>query len=115
VSSCASNQLILQQLTNSTTILIDVDNGGYKKKGIKILVLLQYVLAAQKLYEEFCKLMKCKSDDAYGMEAMDDNDATQVNSNIKGYLNQLKAMFESDKFLEINKPVSNMEGNKFRQ
>jgi hypothetical protein len=51
-----------EQPTSKTKIPIDIDNGGYKKRGTKILVLPQYVLAARKTYDEFCTLMKRQSD-----------------------------------------------------
>jgi hypothetical protein len=50
-------------------------------------------------------LMKCKPDNGYNMEMLDSDDATQVNANVKEHMDQLKAMFESDKFPEIEKQV----------
>jgi hypothetical protein len=39
------------------------------------------------------------------MEMLDSDDATQVNANIKGHTDQLKAMFASNKFPEIEMQV----------
>jgi hypothetical protein len=90
-----------QQPTSSKTTPIDVDNGGYKKKGTKILVLPQYTIAAKQVYEVFCDLMKRKTGNDHDMEMVDSDDATQVNANIKGHTDQLKAMFGSDEFPEM--------------
>jgi hypothetical protein len=98
-----------QQSMSSTTTPMDVDNGGCKKKGTKILVLPKYTIAAQKVYNEICSLMKHKLDTDYDMEMVDCDDATQVIANIKGHADQLKAMFESDEFLEIEKKVPLIE------
>jgi hypothetical protein len=94
-----------QQPTSSKTIPIDVDNGGYKKKGTKILVLPQYTIAAKQVYEEFCDLTKRKTGNDYDMEMVDSDDATQVNANIRGHTDQLRAMFASDEFPEIETQV----------
>jgi hypothetical protein len=98
-----------EQSTSKTKIPIDINNGGYKKRGTKILVLPQYVLAARKSYDEFCTLMKRQSDYDDDMEMMDADDATQVNSKITGYLEQLQAMFDSAKFSELETSVPLME------
>jgi hypothetical protein len=42
-----------QQPTSSKTIPIDVKNGGFKKKGTKILVLPQYTIAAKQCMKSF--------------------------------------------------------------
>jgi hypothetical protein len=94
-----------QQPTSSKTIPIDVDNGGYKKKGTKILVPPQYTIAAKQVYEEFCDLTKRKTGNDYDMEMMDSDDATQVNANVKVHTDQLRAMFASDEFPEIEMQV----------
>jgi hypothetical protein len=60
-------------------IPINVDNGGYKKKGTKILVLPQYTIVAKQVYEEFCDLTKRKTGNDHDMEMLDSDDATQVN------------------------------------
>jgi hypothetical protein len=83
----------------------DVDNGGYKKKGTKILVLPQYTIAAKQVYEEFCELTKRKTGNDYDMEMLDSDDATQVNANVKGHTDQLKAMFASNEFPNIETQV----------
>jgi hypothetical protein len=94
-----------QQPSSSKTIPIDVKNGGFKKKGTKILVLPQYTIAAKQVYEEFCDLTKRKLDNDYDLEMLDSDDATQVNENVKGHTDQLKAMFASKEFPEIEMPV----------
>ena len=86
-------EFMRQRPTSSKTIPIDVDNGGYKKKGTKILVLPQYTIAAKQVYEEFCDLTKRKTGNDHDMEMLDSDDATQVNANVKGHTDQLKAMF----------------------
>ena len=73
------------------------------------MVLPQYVLAARKTYDEFCTLTKCQLDYGNDMEMMDADDATQVNSNITGYLEQLQAMFNSTEFPELERSVPLME------
>jgi hypothetical protein len=98
-----------EQPTSKTVIPINVDNGGYKKRGTKILVLPQYVLVARKTYDEFCTLMKCQSDYDDDVEMMDADNATRVNSNITGYLEQLHAMFDSAEFPELEMSVPFME------
>jgi hypothetical protein len=95
-----------QQPTSPKRIPIDVENGGFKKKGTKILVLPQYTIAAKQVYEEFCDLTKRKLENDYDLEMLDSDDATQVNENVKEHTDQLKAMFASDKFPEIEMPVS---------
>jgi hypothetical protein len=95
-----------QQPTSSKTIPIDVDNGGYKKKGNKILVLPQYTIAEKQVYEEFCDLTKRKTSNDHDIEMLDSDDATQVNANVKEHTDQLKAMFASDEFPAIETPVS---------
>jgi hypothetical protein len=57
------------------------------------------------VYEEFCDLTKCKLDNDYDLEMLDSDDATQVNENVKGHTDQLKAMFASSEFPEIKMPV----------
>jgi hypothetical protein len=98
-------EFMRQQPTSSKTIPIDVDNGGYKKKGTKILVLPQYTIAAKQVYEEFCELTKRKTGNDYDMEMLDSDDATQVNANVKGHTDQLKAMFASNEFPNIETQV----------
>jgi hypothetical protein len=61
------------------------------------------------MYEEFCDLTKRKLDNDYDLEMLDSDDATQVNENVKGHTDQLKAMFASDKFPEIEMPVPLMD------
>jgi hypothetical protein len=58
-------EFMCQQPTSSKTIPIDVKNGGFKKKGTKILVLPQYTIVGKQVYEEFCDLTKCKLDNDY--------------------------------------------------
>jgi hypothetical protein len=69
------------------------------------LVLPQYTIAAKQVHKEFCDLTKCKHDNDYDLEMLDSDDATQVNENVKGHTDQLKAMFASDEFPEIEMPV----------
>jgi hypothetical protein len=57
------------------------------------------------VYEEFCDLTKRKLDNDYDLEMLDSDNATQVNENVKGHTDQLKAIFASDKFHEIEMPV----------
>jgi hypothetical protein len=42
-----------EQPTSTGTVPIDVDNGGYKLKGTKILVLPKHHATVQKMFEEF--------------------------------------------------------------
>jgi hypothetical protein len=67
---------------------------------------------AKKLYEEFRSLTQNKPGDDYNddMWSNDDDTHTQVNSNIKGYMEQLNAMFESNKFPELNSTEPEMNG-----
>jgi hypothetical protein len=97
------------QPMQKTTIPIDVDNGGLIKKGTKILVLKKYMPEAKKLYEEFRSLTQTKPGDDYDDDMWSNDDDTQVNSNIKGYMEQLNAMFESDEFpvLDSTEPETN--------
>jgi hypothetical protein len=90
-------------------IPINVENGGYKKKGTKILVLPQYTIAAKQVYEEFCDLMKCKTGNDHDMEMLDSDDATHVNANVKRHTDQLKAMFASNEFPDIEMQVFLMD------
>jgi hypothetical protein len=73
------------------------------------LVLPQYTIAAKQVYEEFCDLTKCKTGNDHDMEMLDSDDATQVNANVKGHTDQLKAIFASNKFPEIETQVSLMD------
>jgi hypothetical protein len=98
-----------QQPTSSKTIPIDVDIGGYKKKGTKISVLPQYTILAKQVYEEFCDLTKRKTGNDHDMEMLDSDDATQVNANVMGHTDQLKAMFASNEFPDIEMQVSLMD------
>jgi hypothetical protein len=61
------------------------------------------------VYEEFCDLTKRNLDNDYDSEMLDSDNATQVNENVKGHTDQLKAMFVSDKFPEIEMPVPLMD------
>jgi hypothetical protein len=49
--------------------------------------------------------MKRKTGNDYDMEMMDSDNATQVNANIKGHTDQLRAMFASDEFPDIQMQV----------
>ncbi len=60
---------------------------------------------AKQVYEEFCDLTKCKLYNDYDLEMLDSDNATQVNEKVKGHTDQLKAMFASDEFPEIEMPV----------
>jgi hypothetical protein len=64
---------------------------------------------AKKLYEEFRSLRQNKPGDDYDDDMWSNDDDTQVNSNIKGYTEQLNAMFESDEFPELDstEPATN--------
>jgi hypothetical protein len=97
------------QPTRTKTIPIDVDNGGFIKKGTKILVLKKYMMEAKSIYDEFCSLTKSTSSDDFDVETWSNDDDTQVNSNIKGYMEQLHAMLESDEFpaLDYSETVTN--------
>jgi hypothetical protein len=55
------------------------------------LVLPQYTTAAKLVYEEFCDLMKCKTDNDYDTEMLDSDDATQHTS--KTFLKALHYIF----------------------
>jgi hypothetical protein len=102
-------EFMRQQPTTSKTIPINVKNGGFKKKGTKILVLPQYTIVAKQVYEAFCDLTKRKLDNDYDLEMLDSDDATQVNENVKGHTDQLKATFVSNEFHEIKMPVPLMD------
>jgi hypothetical protein len=69
------------------------------------LVLPQYTIAAKQVYDEFCDLTKRKLDNGYDLEMLDIDNATQVNEKVKGHTDQLKAMFASNEFPEIEMPV----------
>jgi hypothetical protein len=99
------------QPTRTKTIPIDVDNGGFIKKGTKILVLKKYMMEAKSIYNEFCSLTKSTSSDDFDVETWSNDDDTQVNSNIKGYMEQLHAMLESDEFPELDYSETVMNGS----
>jgi hypothetical protein len=56
------------QPTHTKTIPIDVDNGGFIKKGTKILVLKKYMMEAKSIYDEFCSLTKSTLSDDFDVE-----------------------------------------------
>ena len=94
---------IREQPTCSMTVPIDVENGGFKVKGTKILVLPKYKKEAQRTYEEFRKMTKQNKDDAFDVE-MHEDDATAVNRNTRGNENQLQAMFDHEQFPDLTEP-----------
>jgi hypothetical protein len=47
-----------EQPTSTRTVPIDIDNGGYKMKGTKILVLPKHHAMAKKTFKEFHQLSK---------------------------------------------------------
>ena len=98
------------QPTRKKTIPIDVDNGGFIKKGTKILVLKKYMPEAKKLYDEFRSLTQTTPGDDCDDDMWINDDDTQVNSNIKGYTEQLNAMFESDEFPDLDYAESATNG-----
>jgi hypothetical protein len=85
------------------TVPMDVDNGGFKTRGTKIMVMPKYIQEAKELYEEFRSLMQ-QTENRWEDEqdAMDD-DETTINSNVKCNSEQLKAMFESSDFPKLEK------------
>jgi hypothetical protein len=85
------------------TVPIDVENGSFKVKGTKILVLSKYKKEAQQTYEEFRKMMKHNKDDDFDVE-MHEDDATAVNRNTRENENQLQAMFNHEQFLDLTEP-----------
>jgi hypothetical protein len=87
---------------------INVDNGGFKVKGTKILVMPQHVKAVQQICNKFQKLTKqtAMDDDDVDMVA---DDETHMNSNIKGNEDQLKEMFDDIHFPEVDEPVPPMD------
>jgi hypothetical protein len=94
---------IREQPTCPMTVPIDVENGGFKVKGTKILVLSKYKKEAQRTYEKFQKMMKQNKDDDFDVE-MHENDATAVNRNTRGNENQLQAMFNHEQFPDLTEP-----------
>jgi hypothetical protein len=94
---------IREQPTCPITVPIDVENGGFKVKGTKILVLSKYKKEAQQTYEEFQKMMKQNKDDDFDVEMHEDN-ATAVNRNTRGNENQLQAMFNHEQFPDLTEP-----------
>jgi hypothetical protein len=46
-------EFITDRLTAEKTVPIDMDNGGFKVKGNKIMVLPQYFSMAKSIFEEF--------------------------------------------------------------
>jgi hypothetical protein len=96
-----------EQPTSTITVPIDVDNGGYKTKGTKILVLPKYQATAQKTFEEFRRLSKRTVAYDMSVDSMED-DVTTVNNNIKGNAEQLEMMFAAEEFpdIELTKPIS---------
>ena len=98
------------QPTRTTKIPIDVDNGGFVKKGTKILVLEKYMTEAKEIFDEFRELTASKSSEDLDETMWGNDDDTQVNSNVQGYTEQLHAMFESDGFPELNTKESAMNG-----
>jgi hypothetical protein len=81
-------------------VLIDVENGGFKVKGTKILVLPKFKKDAQCTYEEFRKLTKCNKNDDFDID-MNGDDSMVVYSNYQGNDNQLQAMFDHEQFPDL--------------
>ena len=75
---------------------IDMDNGSFKSRGARILVLPKYKEDAKSVYEEFRQLTQ-REDDQMEDAVMED-DETMVNSNLKGNGAQLWVIFETTDF-----------------
>jgi hypothetical protein len=85
-------------------VRIDVENGGFKVKGTKILVLPKYKKDAQQTYEEFRKMTIQTKHDDFDVQ-MNDDDATAVNTNTQGNEIQLQAMFDHEQFADLTEPT----------
>jgi hypothetical protein len=81
-------------------VLIDVENGGFKVKGTKILVLPKFKKNAQRTYKEFRKLTKRNKNDDFATD-MNGDDSTVVYSNYQGNDDQLQAMFDHEQFPDL--------------
>jgi hypothetical protein len=97
-------EFMCEQPSSSTTVPIDVDNGGFKVKGTKILVLPKFKKDAQRTYEEFRKLTKRNKNDDFDAE-MHDDDATVAYSNHYGNDDQLQAMFDHEQFPDLTETI----------
>jgi hypothetical protein len=96
-----------------TKVPIDVDNGGFKVKGTKIMVLPEYKKQVQELYEEFCTLTRKGVSDVFDTEATM-GDVNVKNSKSTRNSDQHWVMFEGDDFpdLEETKTSSYVTGSK---
>jgi hypothetical protein len=106
-------EFMIEQPYRTTKVPIDIDNGGFKVKGTKIMVLPEYKKQVQELYEEFCTLTRKGVSDVF------DTEVTMGNVNVKNSKStrnsdQLWAMFEGDDFpdLEETKMSSYVTGSK---
>lgn len=90
-------EFMSEQPNSSTTVPIDMNNGGYKVKGAKIMVLPKHFEMARQTFDEFRK--PTKQSGRYDSDVdMVDDDATIVNSNIKGNADLLNQMFADENF-----------------
>jgi hypothetical protein len=64
------HDFICEQPTCPMTVPIDVENGSFKVKGTKILVLSKYKKEAQRTYEEFQKMTKQNKDNDFDVKCM---------------------------------------------
>jgi hypothetical protein len=93
-------EFMIEQPSRTTKVPIDVDNGGFKVRGTKIMVLPEYKKQAQELYEEFCELTRKGVSDAFGTKAtMDDVNVRKSKSTRNS--DQLRAMFEGEDFPDL--------------
>jgi hypothetical protein len=113
VNTWSFRKFMIEQPYQTTKVPIDVDNGGFKVKGTKIMVLPEYKKQAQELYEEFCTLMRKGVSDVSDTEAMT-GDVNVKNSKSTRNSDQLWVMFEGDDFpdLEETKTPSYATGSK---
>jgi hypothetical protein len=90
-------EFMIEQPSRTTKVPIDVDNGGFKVRGTKIIVLPEYKKQVQELYKEFCELTRKGVSDAFGTKATTD-DVNVRKSKSTQNSNQLRAMFEGEDF-----------------
>jgi hypothetical protein len=93
-------EFMIEQPYRTTKVPIDVDNGGFKVKGTKIMVLPEYKKQAQELYEEFCTLTQKGVSDVFDTEVTM-GDVNVKNSKSTRNSDQLRAMFEGDDFPDL--------------
>ena len=101
-------EFMCEQPSSSTTVPIDIENGGFEVKGAKTLVLPKFKKDAQHAHEEFRKLTKRNKNDDFDAEMCDD-DATVTHSNHQGNDDQLQAMFDHEQFPDLTETTKSDE------